>query len=179
MTKMDDEMYPEADVYVEDERSAVLLTEIVTSSQQRDLILRFQTVPYGTANVGRALSLMAKQKRFPKPSIVFVDGDQEPSDGCLLLPGGDAPERVVFEGVIKSGTERVANRLGRSPADVADACTAAMLLSDHHEWVKYAADRLAVTGNVLWQGMCAEWCLKRLEPSDANKLGDAILSDYS
>jgi len=176
MTKMDDEIYPEADVYVEDERSAVLLNEIVTRSEQRDLILRFQAIPYGTANVGRALGLMAEEKRFPRPSIVFVDGDQEPSAGCLHLPGGDAPERVVFEGVLESGTDGVANRLGRSPADVADACTSAMLLRDHHEWVKYAADRLAVTGNVLWQGLCAEWCLMRLDANDANKIGDVILS---
>jgi len=51
-----------------------------------------------------------------------------------------------------------------------------MLLSDHHEWVKYAADRLAVTGTVLWQGLCAEWCLKGLDAHEANKIGDAILA---
>ena len=175
MTKMDDEIYPEADVYTEDERSGTLVNEIVTRSSQRDLILRYQVIPYGTANVGRALGLMSKERRFPRPSIVFLDGDQANSDGCVLLPGGDAPERVVFEGLIQRGTEGVATRLGRSASDVADTCNSAMLLQDHHEWIKYAADHLAVTGNVLWQGMCAEWCLKCLPEHEANKLGDAIL----
>lgn len=114
MTKMDDEIYPDADVYTEDERSGTLVNEIVTRSSQRDLILRYQVIPYGTANVGRALGLMAKEKRFPRPSIVFLDGDQADSDGCVLLPGGDAPERVVFEGLIQRGGDGVATRLGRS-----------------------------------------------------------------
>jgi predicted ATPase len=175
MTKMDDEIYPEADVYTEDERSSVLLNEMITVSNQRDLILRYQTIPFGAANVGRALGKMAAEKRFPRPSIVFLDGDQMLSDGCVLLPGGDAPERVVFEGVIGSAGDAVAKRIARSPSDVTEACASAMLLSDHHEWIKYAADRLAVTGAVLWQGMCAEWSRTVLPLTEANKFGDAIL----
>ena len=160
MTKMDDEVYPEADVYTEDERSATMINEVVALSRQRDLILRYQAVPYGAASVGRALGLMAKEKRFPRPSIVFLDGDQPPSEGCLLLPGGDAPERVIFEGLAAKKLDGVAARISRSASDVAEACLAAMLISDHHEWIRFAADRLAVPGNVLWQGMCAEWCLR-------------------
>jgi hypothetical protein len=137
--------------------------------------LRDQTGPYGTAGVGRALGMMAKEKRFPRPSIVFLDGDQTPSDGCFLLPGGDAPERVVFEGLQEKGLEGVASRLSRSPADVGDACNAATLIGDHHEWVRYAADRLSVPGDVLWQGMCAEWSLRCISETERNKLGDAIL----
>jgi predicted ATPase len=175
MTKMDDEVYPEADVYTEDERSATLVNEVVAISKQRDLILRYQVIPYGAANVGRSLGTMAKEKRFPRPSVVFLDGDQDQSEGCLLLPGGDAPERVVFEGLAACGLAGVASRISRSPADVADSCSAAMLVSDHHEWVRFAADRLAVPGNVLWQGMCAEWATNCLPASDANTLGDAIL----
>jgi len=181
MTKMDDEIYPEADVYTEDERAATLLNEIIAVSSQKDLILRFQTIPYGAANVGRSLGTMAKERRFPRPSIVFLDGDQAESDGCLLLPGGDVPERVVFDGIL-SGTANqslaianVAARIGRSPSEVGDACMGATLLSDHHEWVKYAADRLAITSAVLWQSMCAEWCRTVLPQTEANKIGDAIL----
>lgn len=176
MTKMDDEIYPEADVYVEDDRSGIMLGEIITNSNQRDLIIRYQPIPYGAANVGRSLGAMVKEKRFPRPSIVFLDGDQPSSVGCNLLPGEDAPERVVFEGLLTKGFDGVAKRLSRSQADVADACSQAMLLSDHHEWTKYAADRLSVTGQVLWQGMCAEWSLRCLPAHEANKIGDAILA---
>lgn len=175
MTKMDDEVYPDADVYTEDERAAAMVNEIVALSNQRDLILRYQTVPYGTASVGRALGMMAKERRFPRPSIVFMDGDQTPSDGCLLLPGGDAPERVVFDGLSVAGLDGVASRISRSPSDVVDACNAAKLMTDHHEWIRFAADRLAVPGTVLWQGMCAEWCLRCLPENERNRIGDAIL----
>ena len=178
MTKMDDEVHPEADVYTEDERSATMVNEVVAFSRQRDLILKYQIIPYGAANVGRALGQMAKERRFPRPSVVFMDGDQMESEGCLLLPGEDAPERVVFEALVAGGVEGgvagVASRLSRSPADVADACRAATLVNDHHEWVRYAADRLAVPGNVLWQGMCAEWAQRCLSDDDVNQLGDAV-----
>jgi hypothetical protein len=172
MSKMDDEVYPEADVYTEDDRSAIWVNEIVARSKQRDLIVRYQTVPYGAANVGRSLGVMVKEKRFPRPSIVFLDGDQAPSDGCFVLPGGDAPERVIFEGLAIKGFDGVASRLGRSVSDCANACAAAMLVSDHHEWTRFAADRLAVPGNVLWQGLCAEWCIRCFPETEANKLGD-------
>jgi hypothetical protein len=86
----------------------------------------------------------------------------------------DAPQIVVFEGLLQKAVDGVAGRIGRSPADVADSCSAAKLVKDHHEWVKYAADRLAVTGDVLWQAMCAEWTERCLSKPDANKIGDAI-----
>ena len=118
---------------------------------------------------------MAKSRRFPRPSVVFLDGDQDVSDGCLLLPGGEAPERVVFDGIVAVGTDGVAVRLGRSAAEISDACSSAKLLQNHHEWVKFAADRLSVTGNALWQAMCAEWCAKVISDEDADKVGDALL----
>ena len=176
MTKMDDEIYPEADVYTEDERAGILVNEMVARSNQPDLILHYQTVPYGTANVGRALGTMAAEKKFPRPSLVVLDGDQEHSMGCFVLPGGDAPERVLFEGLSKRGFEGLAARLSRSLSDVADACNGAMLVADHHEWPRFAADRLAVPGNVLWQGLCAEWSLRCSMQNEAQKLADAILA---
>lgn len=118
--------------------------------------------------------MMVKERRFKRASIVFLDGDQGASDGCVLLPGGDAPEIVVFEGLLANGVDGVAGRISRSAADVADSCSAAGLVKDHHEWVKYAADRLAVTGDVLWQAMCAEWSERCLPKHEANKIGDAI-----
>ena len=40
---------------------------------------------------------------------------------------------------------------------VVDACEQAMLLGDHHEWTKYAANQLIIGRSTLWQAMCAEW----------------------
>jgi hypothetical protein len=40
-----------------------------------------------------------------------------------------------------------------------------MALTDHHDWVKSAATKLILPGEILWQAMAAEWsinCLDRL-----------------
>jgi len=41
--------------------------------------------------------------------------------------------------------------------EVTAACEAAMNLSDHHDWVGYAAKQLTLAPNVLWHAMCGEW----------------------
>jgi predicted ATPase len=171
MTKMDEDPHPEADIYTEDIRSADLLREIIIS-QDRDLIGRVQFVPFGAASVGRALGQMLNN--FPRPSLVFLDGDQSSSVGCFLLPGGDAPERVVFEGLLTKNWSGVAERLSRSPSDVIDACTSAMTLAAHHDWVRYAADRLVVGSNVLWQSLCSEWSKQCMKEAEAKTIVDSI-----
>lgn len=171
MTKMDEDPHPEADIYTEDSRSADLLREIIIS-QDRDLIARLQFVPFGAASVGRALGEMLE--KFPRPSLVFLDGDQAESKGCLLLPGGDAPERVVFEELRAKNWSGIADRVGRPPSDVIDACTSAMTLSSHHDWVGYAGDRLVLGGKVLWQALCSEWAKQCLKEKDARTIVDSI-----
>jgi hypothetical protein len=174
MTKMDEDQHPEADVYVEDPRSAGMLREVIIS-RDRDLMARIQIVPYGAASVGRALGIMASENRFPRPTIVFLDGDQEASNGCLLLPGGDAPERVIFDALRVQNWEGVAQRVGRDAADVIDACMGAMAAANHKEWVKTAADRLVLGTDVLWQALCAEWARRCLDGNDAQLIVDSIM----
>jgi len=48
-------------------------------------------------------------------------------------------------------------RIGRDIALTSDACERAMILADHHEWVRAAANHLMCGGDVLWQAMCSEW----------------------
>src|SRR5664280_1830610 len=103
------------------------------------------------------LGIMAADNRFPRPSIVFLDGDRSASAGCLLLPGEDAPERVIFESLAKTQWEGVARRVGRSHTDVADGCNRAMTATDHHEWLRSAALHLVLDTDTLWQAMTAEW----------------------
>ncbi len=156
MTRMDDEQHPECDVYVEDNRAAILLAEILVASD-RELLARSKIIPCGAASVGMALGIMASQNRFPRASLVFLDGDQAPASGCIILPGEDAPERVVFEGLQAIGWPDVAGRIGRGPSETIDALNSAMAMSNHHDWVKFAADRLTLGGDILWQAMAAAW----------------------
>ena len=96
MTRMDEEQHPECDIFVEDRRAATLVSELLVKAD-RDLLSRSKIIPFGAASVGMALGQMAHHGRFPRPSVVFLDGDQEAADGCILLPGDEAPERVVFK----------------------------------------------------------------------------------
>ncbi|MGA0532616.1 AAA family ATPase [Hansschlegelia sp. KR7-227] len=156
MTRMDEYPHPECEIYVEDQRSQTMLREIVVA-HSRGLIERCSMVPFGMASVGRTLGIMVSQGRFPRPSHVFLDGDQSEAPGCSLLPGGDAPEPVVFGDLQRFAWGKLSQRIGRAYAEVADACIRSMALSNHHDWVNDAASRLTLPGETLWQAMCAEW----------------------
>jgi predicted ATPase len=170
LTKMDDDAHPECDLYVEDVAAKVMLAEIL-AKHGKEMFSRCAIVPFGSTTVGYALGQMVANKRFPRPSCVFLDGDSDEAEGCVLLPGGDAPERVVFN-TLKSGGPKWGDlwvRLARDLSLVDDSCTNAMTLNDHHDWVRFAANRLMCGGDILWQAMCAEWS-KRLSDQDADKI---------
>src|SRR5262249_9519483 len=95
MTKMDDDVHPECDVYVEDIAAQIMLSEFL-AFHVKDVFLRCAIVPCGAANVGYALGQMAANRRFRRPTCIYLDGDSAEGVGVTILPGGDAPERVVF-----------------------------------------------------------------------------------
>jgi len=159
MTQMDDEPYPECELFVEDQAAKVMLGEIL-AAHAKELFPRCAIIPYGAASVGQALGQMAVQRRFPRPTCVFLDGDNASAEGCILLPGGDAPERVVFEDLKQKKWGNLWSRIGRDIAWVTDACANAMTLGDHHEWTRAVANSLLCGGDTLWQNMCAEWAPK-------------------
>jgi predicted ATPase len=173
MTKMDDERHFECDLYVEDSAAATLLTEILVATDA-DLVPRCQIIPFGAASVGKSLGQMVIQNRFPRPSCVFLDGDEGEVSGCHNLPGDDAPERVVFESLRADNWPGVAERTGRNFADLADACNKAMALPDHHQWLSYAASGLFLSGETLWQAMCAAWSIRCLDPEEAKATAQVV-----
>lgn len=173
MTKMDDVAQPECDLYVEDIKAQAMLTEILVARAPH-LVERCQIIPYGAASVGQALGQMVSNGRFPRPSRIFLDGDQAQSSGCTNLPGDDAPERVVFESLQQQNWRGISERVGRPFAQVADACARAMAMADHHGWVNEAATKLMLRGDILWQAMVAEWANNILDPADASPITQTI-----
>ncbi|MGA2221736.1 MAG: AAA family ATPase [Verrucomicrobiia bacterium] len=173
MTKMDDESYPECDLYVEDDHAKTMLREILVFHAP-DIVARCQIIPYGSANVGHSLGQMAKQKRFPRRSLVFLDGEQQAAEGCIILPGGDAPEIVVFEALKAQRWNLLDMRTGRSYSEIQDACTRAMTIPDHHEWVNSAARDLLLGGDTLWQIMASTWAGNCLTAHEAESIAKPI-----
>lgn len=173
MSQMDDLAHYECDIYVEDTRAEQMVTEILAAGDP-NVVRRCQVIPYGAASVGQALGIMASQDRFPRPSLVFLDGDNAPAPGCLLLLGDDAPERVVFEALQDRQWAGLGSRLGRAYPQVADACERAVSLANHHDWVGHAAELLVVSGDLLWQAMCAEWASNILPAEKAKTVVQAV-----
>lgn len=174
MTKMDDEQHPDCDLYVEDEAAKVMLAEIL-ARHGKHIFPRCQIIPFGAANVGQALGQMAAAGRFPRPSAVFLDGDNAAAPGCALLPGDDAPEQVAFRDLRPKRYGDVWMRIGRDSSMVEDELNKAMLLGDHHEWVRHAANQLMCGGETLWQAMCAEWAEKCLPHDTASKSVQVVI----
>jgi len=156
LSRMDEDNYPEIDIYVEDISAKILVEEIIAKADL-SLLTRVQIIPYGAANVGKSLGLMNHSNRFPKPTIVLLDGDQDPSDGCLILPGNDAPERVIYDALNNIGFPKVASIISRSHSDLVNHCQTAMTLPDHHDWNKSVADNIICGGNELWRALCRTW----------------------
>jgi predicted ATPase len=175
MSAMDDVPHYECDLYMEDERAERMVLEIMAErSASRDTVLRCKTTKFGAASVGQALGIMKSQNRFGRPTFVFLDGDQGESTGCVNLPGEDAPERVVFESLRSQKWLRLSERIKRNFTDVDDACTQAVYLPDHHDWIRYAASKLVVGADTLWQAMCSEWAAKCLGQKDADRITQPI-----
>jgi predicted ATPase len=177
LSKMDDERHPELDVYVEDDRAKILVEEII-QAKSREHLLRMDVLPYGSASVGKSLGMMRSESRFKKPTVVILDGDQDPAPGCSLLPGEDAPERVVFERLSAAGWPNVATRIERSHSDLVDAANAAMTLPNHHDWVRHVADKVVVGGNELWRAMSRSYIAVE-SPQAFVPLVDAIQSAFA
>lgn len=171
LTKMDEEPHPECDLYVEDDRAEQMLREILVRSAGEE-VERCRFIQYGAASVGRALGEMVGQ--FPQKSIVFVDGDQPQMPGCILLPGHDAPERVVFGALRARNWSGLESRTGRQLSPIIDACERAMTTANPHEWVGLAATRLLLGGDVLWTLMCQEWASCCLDDAEATRIGEAL-----
>jgi predicted ATPase len=173
MTKMDEEIYTECDIYVEDNRSATLLKEILIKYSP-DSVLRCRFICYGSAQVGCSLGQMVNKRLFPKPSCVFLDGDQEAADGCHVLPGGDAPERIVFYGLEAKGWPGIDQRIGRTFPEIADSCKKAITYSNHKEWCRMVAENLIVSADSLWEALCYCWVRYVLMQEEAKETIQAV-----
>ena len=181
LSKMDEKPHPECELYVEDVASKILLKELL-SQRNHDLSSRVLVTTFGAASVGYQLGIMVEQRRFPRSVGVFLDGDCTEAPGCCLLPGKDPPERMVFDDLAQENWADLWTRVVRSISMVADACTASMSLSDHHDWVQEAARSLMVGNDALWHMMCAEWVRKCLSEQDYSRITRYIedrLADFA
>jgi predicted ATPase len=153
---MDEVASSSVDIYVEDEEAKILVEEILVKYEPA-LLNRVQIIPFGAASVGQTLGEMVQAKKFPRASVVILDADLDNSPGCLLLPGDDAPERVIFEDLDEQNWSFMAQKINRSHSTLVDNAKLAMTISEHGEWIRHVAENLAIGSQELWRAMCSIW----------------------
>ncbi|MBQ7618084.1 MAG: AAA family ATPase [Desulfovibrio sp.] len=173
MTSIDDDKHAECDVYVEDCVSKILLREAVIHVD-KSMAERIMITPFGKASVGSSLGIMIAEKRFAKPTVVFLDGDQRATPGVYVLPGNDAPEQVIFKALKERNWPDIAIRLGRVFSETIDILESAMFLQDHNMWLNNVSDQLFISSKALWHAMCTSWLKNCANETDIASITNPI-----
>lgn len=175
LTRLDEMVHPEAFVYVEDRLAEVLTREIVARHTDGATILsRIKLAPVGPANVVRVMGQLAASDKLPHRGLAILDGDQEAAAGCERLPGGDAPERVVFLALRAKNWGQLHERFGIGAGDLHTYLEDAVLNPDFHRWPSLVGDRIIKSSASVWEVMATEWCRTCLADADRDSLVAAI-----
>ncbi|WP_236830116.1 AAA family ATPase [Blastococcus sp. KM273128] len=158
LTLMDEIRHPDLTVYCEDEADAVA-TERILGEVAASIVPRVHIVAAGPANVVQSLGELAMKGVLPGRGVGVLDGDQEAAPGCVVLPGGAAPERVIFEGQTTESIDDAAARLGVRAGDLAEALDDARRLPQHHTWPRRTAAALGPRHRAdrVWDALVAAW----------------------
>jgi len=174
MSRLDDEVHPEAHVFVEDREAETLLREILASSDETATLLqRIAINPVGPANVVAMLGGLGKAGKLPYKSIAIVDGDHA-DDNCLSLPGTIAPELMIYAELQAKGWPNLPQRFGIGAGTLLTALEDAMLDPDHHRWNAKVGDQIVKSSVSVWEVLANEWCRSCLDPAHRKQLADSI-----
>jgi len=175
LTMMDDEQHPDLVVYAEDDRAGYLGAALLGDDPGR--LQRLQFVATGPANVVKALGKLGSEGMLPVRSIGLLDADQDASVGCVVLPGDDAPERVVFRSIADSGRwADFAARLGTTAGATQEAVEDALNLENSHDWPQHIADKLRGPWGPrrIWEEAADFYVDELLPPSDREAFVESV-----
>lgn len=174
MSRLDDEVHPDAHVFVEDREAETLVREMLVSSEETaKLIQRIEISPVGPANVVAMLGSLARSAKLPYKSIAIVDGDHA-DPNCASLPGTIAPERMVYADLKAKGWPNLPQRFGMGAGSLLAALEDAMLEPDHHRWNTKVGDQILKSSQSVWEVLASEWCRSCLNAQSRKDLADAI-----
>ncbi|WP_285247767.1 AAA family ATPase [Pseudarthrobacter sp. efr-133-R2A-89] len=177
LSLMDDEVHPELILYCEDEKAEYLVHRFIDYTDP-DSHSRLAVVIAGPASSVKTLGLMADQGRLPGLVMGVLDGDQNESPGCAIIPGGTSPERAVYEGLSSDGWRIVAERLGVREGDLVDAWEHAQRIPEkHHVWTERIAEKLPahIRKSRIWEAACDVWIIDMLPEEVRNEfVGDLL-----
>ncbi|NTZ87115.1 DUF2813 domain-containing protein [Burkholderia metallica] len=174
MSRLDDEVHPDAHVFVEDREAAVWLREILASSADTaELIGRITISAVGPSNVVSLIGQLGRNGRLPYRSVAVIDGDHD-DPNCVRLPGDLAPERIVFTQLRERNWPNLPERFGIGAGTLLTALEDAMLAPDHHDWTRLVGDRVHKSSASVWEILANEWSRTCLDAADCQRIADAI-----
>lgn len=159
LTKLDDVSHPEAFLYVEDTFGEIWTREILAAHPEgADLLTHLKISAVGPANVVAMMGKLGSEGKLPQPGLGILDGDQELKLGCITLPGTQAPEQVVFQGLRGSNWGQLHERFGIGAGSLHAYLEDAMLSEDFHRWPERVGDKILKSKTSVWETMATEWC---------------------
>ncbi|HLM52255.1 MAG TPA: AAA family ATPase [Pseudoxanthomonas sp.] len=175
LTKLDDISHPEAFVYVEDSFAEIWTREILAAHPDGgDLLSHLKISSVGPANVVAMMGKLAFEGKLPQPGLGVLDGDQESASGCVKLPGTQAPEQVVFEGLRAKNWGLLHERFGIGAGSLHSYLEDAMLDPHFHAWPERVGDKILKSKTNVWETMATEWCRISLDDDTRDTFAAAV-----
>jgi predicted ATPase len=180
LSRIDDNPHPELFIFVEDREAVVLLREILSStSEGAELLPRVAIYPVGPANVVKVMGRLASERLLPHKAVSIMDGDKDAGPGCLSLPGGRAPERIVFEELREKQWPELPGRFGIGAGMLLTHLDDAVLEPDHHKWTSMVGDRVVKSKMSVWEILAQQWVKSCLDPAVAKQMASDIRAKFS
>lgn len=172
MSRMDDPVHPEMAVYVEDREAEIWLREILVSDENRAQVVdRIDICPVGPANVVQTMGVLGAEGRLPNPkNLAVLDGDKEPSRGCIVLPGTSAPEVVVYNGLKEKNWANLPERIGIGAGTLFADLEDIMTDPEHHNWNRKLGDKVRKSHVSVWETLVGEWVRTCLSDEDRERI---------
>ncbi|WP_428304852.1 hypothetical protein [Lacipirellula sp.] len=118
---------------------------------------------------------LATKGRLPYNAIGVLDGDKEDqSHGCIVLPGSEAPERMVFGELKANGWAQLLDRFGIGAGSLYQFLDDAIRAPDHHKWTELVGDRILKSKQSVWEILANQWARTCVRPDDAKRVTDEI-----
>jgi len=170
LSRIDEGLHTEIDIVTEDEKSKVLLREIIRKVSP-STIQRSRFLSVGAAENVEKLSQLANEKKIPYHLIGFVDADQNPKY-AKCLPGAHCPERQVFLDIRKSenSLKILSILFGTDEKSLSHEIDNILLDKNHRNWIDQLAEKQGLEHDTIWTYMCSVWARECVQKEEAERV---------
>jgi hypothetical protein len=167
MSRLDDKVHPELNIFVEDREAEIWFREIIASKEDgAEILQRIKIIAVGPSNVVKMLGELASRDKLPQKSFGILDGDKEGGEGCISLPGKEAPEIVVYNELKEANWPHISERFGIGAGRLFTYLEEAMFEPDHHKWNERVGDKILRSATSVWEILANQWCQACLKEQD-------------